>query len=477
MRCFAHVLILSVSVWLSVIGASVAATVPQEPENDNSEYLLDIVTNQYSRAWREVWDGGDNRFRFRLGSNKVTQWFLEEELKFAAPLVDRLRFRYHHARYFRYTTEEIAWDVLEFEGRVHDEFYLSFYARPTFDKREGAIGLMAQHRRAVDRYAILSVEWPGFMRNYFEHHRETTDSLLNVFTDRPVRLALDVREQIVPRVWVRAFGEFIPSFVMGDEVNATGEKIPREEAEARALAGWIEYVHDPALSVRNQMAFGVEAGYERSSKSTDVGCGCSSFDVAGFLDPLGAAFDERASLPPRDGPGAGNLEAVPQTHFDQELYERNDDDSVAAWQDRRAFVSPYAWVALGDRVVLNATLRYEEREIMTRDNAGWTESATNQYIVPRIGASYAMGCRGQYILEGGFVSEFRTRTVERGLAGAPSSSGNEEDFEDHRLYVSLEYVFGGTNLIRVIEGFELDGEDRGQFGIHDHGFFQLIIGF
>jgi hypothetical protein len=31
--------------------------------------------------------------------------------------------------------------------------------------------------------------------------------------------------------------------------------------------------------------------------------------------------------------------------------------------------------------------------------------------------------------------------------------------------------------VRSNEAFELDSEDRGQFGIHDHGFFQMIVGF
>jgi hypothetical protein len=31
--------------------------------------------------------------------------------------------------------------------------------------------------------------------------------------------------------------------------------------------------------------------------------------------------------------------------------------------------------------------------------------------------------------------------------------------------------------VRLNEAFELDPEDRGQFGIHDHGFFQMIVGF
>ncbi|UCH85629.1 MAG: hypothetical protein JSW50_08075, partial [Candidatus Latescibacterota bacterium] len=87
------------------LGGAFASSVPQHPEMDNPEYQLDIVTNGYSRWWREVWDAGDNRFRFRLGSNNVTQWFIDEQLKFATDLIrDRLRFRFYHMRIKPYST-------------------------------------------------------------------------------------------------------------------------------------------------------------------------------------------------------------------------------------------------------------------------------------------------------------------------------------------------------------------------------------
>ncbi len=446
---------------LFITGTALAASVPQEPENDNSEYLLDIVTNQYSRWWREIYDAGDDRFRFRLGSNNVSQWFIEEELKLAAPLADRVRFRFHHARLFHYTTEEIGWDVLEFEGRINGPIYFSVYAKPTSDKRNSSIGLMLQHRRAVNEYAIFSVEWPGFLKNFSEHHRDTADSLLNVFIDQPVRLGLDVRERIIPNVWVRATGEYIPSFTMGEEVNATGQKYPEERSEGKALDGWVEYIVDPDREVRDQMAFGIEAGYQRSRKSKDVEGGLADLSAAGeFLR--------------RDG-GAPQL--IPQEHFDDDIYDMTDIDTVSAWRDTRGFVSPYAWVPVGGRVVLNAVLRYEEREISVGNALGQTFDTSNRYVVPCVGVSYALGDRRQYLVESGYAAEFRNRTEEKVDGLMPRVTLSDQDYNDHRLYLAFEYVFGETNLIRLNESFELDCEDRGQFGIHDHGFFQMIIGF
>jgi hypothetical protein len=250
---------------------------------------------------------------------------------------------------------------------------------------------------------------------------------------------------------------------MGEEVNATGQVIPKEEANARALGGWVEYVTDPSVDVRDQTAFGIEAGYQRETKSKDIACGCASWDA---LFPSATLFRRD------EGPSS-----VPEEHFDRDLYERTDEDTVRAWRDERVFVSPYASVPFTDRVGLKAVVRYEKREISVRNHLSQTEHTTNEYVVPRVGVSYAMGTRRQYVLESGFVSEFRTRTVDRAAGSSSRVTLGEEDFDDHRLYLSFEYVFGESNMIRLIEGFELDAEDRGQFGIHDHGFFQLIFGF
>jgi hypothetical protein len=458
----------SVALW----GSARAAPPPHEAERDNREYLLDIVTNDYSRSWREIWDAEDNRFRFRLGSNNVTQWFVDEEIKLSAALLDRVRFRFYHSRQFRYSTEQISWDVMEFEGRVHKRMYLSLYARPTVDKRKSSLGVIVQHRRAVNRFFMLSVEWPGFLRNSSEHWRDTPDSLLDVFTDQPVRFGIDVREKITRNVWIRAVGEIVPSFEMGDEETATGLRIPRESAEAKALDGWVEYVVDPSRDVRDQMAFGIEAGYQRSKKSKAreaeaLPTGNPDVEALASENPSVRAFSHT------DGPPW----AVPQNHFGEDLYEQTDDDTITAWRDTRRFVSPYAWVPLGERVTLRATLRYEEREIAIDNDAQQTFHTTNEYVIPRLGVLYSMGSQRQYIIETGLVSEFRERTEERFDGPSGRATMRKDDYEDHRLYLAFEYVFGGSNVIRLNEGFELDSEDRGKFGIHDHGFFQLIIGF
>jgi hypothetical protein len=468
-----------------VAGSAFAGSVPQEPEQDNSEYVLDLVTNSYARAWREAWDGGDNRFRFRLGSNEVAQWFVEEELKLSASLTDRFRFRFHHARLLRYTTEQIPWDVLEFEGRVHKQLFASFYARPAFDKRVGSLGLMLQLRQAVNRYARLSVEWPGFMRNFVEHHQESSDSVLHIFTEQPVRFALDLREEITPNIWIRVTGEVIPQFGMGDEIAKTGDRIARESAQAEAAGGWIEYVVDPSRAPAHQFAFGVEADYQRERKSKGPVAYPATFAAnasrAGVGGSRGWAGASRAGADEGAAPSGsrrdGVLRKTPELRFDEDLYEEMDDDTVTAWRETRAFVAPYAWVPIGERVVVNATVRFEEREISVSNDEGKAYATTNEYVVRRLGASYAFGGGRRFLVESGWAAEFRRRTVEveQPFGGGIELSRN--DIDDHRIYLAIEYRFGEANMIRLNEAFELDCEDRGQFGIHDHGFFQMIVGF
>lgn len=468
-----------------VAGSALAGSVPQEPEQDNSEYVLDIVTNSYARAWREAWDAGDNRFRFRLGSNEVAEWFVEEELKLSASLNERFRFRFHHARLLRYTTEQIPWDVLEFEGHVHKQLFASFYARPSFDKRVSSLGLMLQLRQAVNRYAKLSVEWPGFMRNFVEHHRESSDSVLHVFTDQPVRFALDLREEFTPNIWIRVTGEVIPQFGMGDEIAKTGERIERESAQAEAVGGWFEYVVDPSRAPAHQFAFGVEADYQRERKSKEPVAYptvlAADVSRAGVSESRGGAGASRAGADEGAAPPGsrrdGLLQKTPELRFDEDLYEEMDDDTVTAWRETRAFVAPYAWVPIGERVVVNATLRFEEREISVSNDGGKAYATTNEYVVPRLGTSYAFGKDRRLLVESGWAAEFRRRTVEEETSFGGGIELEREDIDDHRIYLAIEYRFGEANMIRLNEAFELDCEDRGQFGIHDHGFFQMIVGF
>ncbi|UCG50424.1 MAG: hypothetical protein JSW58_09420 [Candidatus Latescibacterota bacterium] len=444
-------------------GSALAGTIPQEPEIDNGEYFLDVVTNEYTRWWREIWDAGDNRIRFRLGSNNTGQWFMEEELKVTSDLLaNRLRFRYYHGRLLRYTTYRIAADVLELEGRLYRKNYLSLLIRPTLDKRESSIGLMFQHREATNRFVKVSVEWPHFLNNFSERRRDRHDSLLTIYTDHPTRYAFDLRERIIPGIWVGATGEFIPEFEMGDELTATQEKIPKERADAKVITGWAEYILNPSRGLREQTAFGINAGYRKERKSKDPECQCSFWDDRVVGD---TARDDRG------------IWAVPQTYFEGDLYGRTEEDTVMAWRESRWFLSPYAWVVVNDRLTVRASVRFEEREIAIGNDNEQAFYTVNKYIVPTVGARYAFGKSRLAILEMGIVSEFRRRTEERTDDPFMRMVTRKENFDDNRMYIAFEYVFGDSKILRLNEAIELDAQDWGEFRIHDHGFFQLIFEF
>jgi hypothetical protein len=440
---------------LALLCAASAGTLPKEPEFDSVEYMLDLVTNRFDRLWRETYDAGDNRFRLRLGSNNYEQWFLEERLKFSTDLASRLRFRFDHARIFRNSSEQLADDTFEFEVRFLGNNYLSFFARPTFLKAENAIGLMLQHRRAVNRYSIVFLEFPQIVRNFTERHKGDRDTLLTVFTDKPIRLGVNIRERIGRRMWIRVTGEYIPSFEIADEIKSTGETIARERIEAAGAAGWVEYVWQGDRGPSEQTALGIDWGgrYEESSRWFG---GTSA--APGLVAPV-------EGIAPNRAPHLLDME------LDGDLYERGVDDSVAAWREERLRVQPYLWLNLGRRLTVRGTLRLERREINWTAVGGRCHRVQSDYGVALAGLRAHFGSRRQTILEGGLAAELRRRYEKT------DGTAMTTDHHDHRAYLSFEYAFSETNRVRITEAFELDGEDIGELKIHDHGFIQMIFGF
>ncbi len=438
-------------------------TFPREPEEDNREYVLDAVTNEYSRVWREVWDAGDNRFRMRVGSNNVAQWFLEEELKFSANLIDdRLRFRFHHARLLRYSSERLTADTFEFEGRVFGDNYVSAYGTPTSTRAENAVGLTLQNRRAVDRYSLCFVEFPHVVRNFTEGRSGNTDSLDVVFTDKPVRFGLNIRERLHRGVWIRIEGELVPEFIVVEEA-ATGSVVRSETAAAKSLAGWLEYSWPPTVPLPARSAIGFEAGYRHDEREE----GPAPLTTA-------SARGAPAKIPEQPWDRFDAQPAVSDVlmEFDKDLYWINPEDSVTAWRSTRTYAKPYAWIVLNDRWSLRGAVQFESREIRRRNRQSVEMSIKNHYVAPSVGARLGLGSHRQSIVELGWASLSRRREERTG-----TGTSNETAFDDHRIYAALEYVLSPDKIVRLIESFELDAGDRGEYGIHDHAFFQMIFGF
>jgi hypothetical protein len=446
---------------------AVAGTLPKEPEFDNGEYMLDLVTNRYNRLWREIYDAGDNRFRLRLGSNSFEQWLLEEELKFSTDLLARLRFRYRHARLFRNSSEQLADDTFEFELRFYGNNYLSVFATPTFLKAQNSIGFMLQNRRAVNRYSIVFVEFPEFARNFTEREKGGPDTLLTVFTDKPIRLGVDLRERVGSHVWLRVAGEYIPSFEYADEIRSTGETIARERIEAAGIMGWTEYVWNGDRDFSEQTAVGMDWGYRREESARwFAGASATPNRTPGTSGSLSAD-------PLLSPPNAG-VERAPrllEMEFDDDLFERGVDDSVRSWEETRFRLQPYAWLQLAPRLTGRATVRAERREIVWANVAGERRTLESDYLVALVGLRAHLGSRKQSIVEGGLASEFRRRREDI------DGSSNTTHHDDHRVFLSYEHAFDESKRIRITEALELDGEDVGDLRIHDHGFLQMIFGF
>lgn len=440
-------------------GAAKAVKVPIEPEQENKEYLLDVWTNRFDRHWREMWDGGYNRYRFRLGSNNVREWYLEEELKFASPLGKRLRFLFHHARLIHDSSDQRGYDILELEGRVSRYGYLSVFIKPKFKKAENSLGFVLQGRQKVNQYIRLIVEFPHLVRNFAERHGDTSGKTLTVFTDNPVRIGFDVREPLADQFWLRLTGEIIPAFRTSLEDGATGYRYTTERGQAEEIEGWLEYQHGPEHDLSWQTAVGVSFGYK-------------SHDKGGF-----AAVKKTVSsnlLPSTGGVRTKGPDLIPAGVGD-DFYTLTEPDSIIGWDRRWGYIGPYVWVPLSERLLLKTSLIYFDRSLERRDYTGRLTRIDNVAVVS--GAGLQIRPRGgRTYLEAGLAVEYRRRT-EKPSRGVPQTESLEDDYKDHRMYIAYEYRFADSKIIRLIETIDFDREDWGAFSLHDHAFVQILFEF
>jgi hypothetical protein len=434
-----------------------AVDAPVEPQTENPEFTLDTWTNRYDRYWREVWDGGDNRYRLKFGSNNVREWNLEEDLKLAADLIPgRFRFRFYHSRLYLDSADQRGRDTFELELRLAGSGYLSFFASPTFTKAENSLGLMLQHRKQVDRYARLIVEFPHAVRNFAERHGDRPGATYEVFADSPVRLVLDARGRLSPRVWAHVVFDYVPPFETVLEDNDTGAVLERESGRAYSVGGWIEYaggergLEQPAAGVNFSLESREKNGWEMM-----------------WPEPVSAATPAaRGEVPAPDRVPVG---------VGDEFYKLTVTDGVRSWRDDRVFVEPFVWVPLSGRWVLKTSVRLDYRELDYAYAAGTGSEIINRSVVVGAGAQVKLGDTRRSVLESGVAMEYRERQESCGCGGTePEQTDN---YQDHRWYISYEYRFSPTRIIRLVETIDFDREDWGSFSIHDHGFVQAVFSF
>ena len=433
-----------------------AITAPVEPQSENPEFTLDVWTSRYDRYWREVWDGGDNRYRLRFGSNNVREWYLEEELKLPADLLpNRLRFRFYHSRLYHDSSDRRNRDTFELELRLMGHQYVSLFVSPTFVKAENSLGVMFQRRTQVDRYFKFIAELPHAVRNFAERHGERPGAQYQVFTDAPIRLVVDARGPVSERFWGRFVIDLVPSFETAMEDHNTGIRWRHERGSASIVGGWMEYAAgDRALE---QAAGGMNYLFASRSKNGDLP---RTFEVTTAEVGWSRSDDPAPALIPV---GVGD-----------EYYKLTEPDSVLTWSDNHAAVEPFVRLPLGGRWILKSSVRFDYREIDYTFVTGETREIKNRSIVAGAGGQVKLGRSLRSLLEAGFAVEYRNRR-ERCCPG--TAAWSEDIYRDSRVYVSYEYRFSPTRMIRLIETIDLDREDWGSFSIHDHGFVQAVFSF
>jgi len=442
-----------------------SSTFPWEPERDNREYLLDLVTNDYNRVWREIWDGGDNRLRFRLGSNNVREWFIEEQLKFSAPMLKRLRIRFFHSRLLKFTNHRYSFDTIEFEGRLWGRYYASFFATPTVRKVDNSLGIMLQRRTGVDRYAVIYLEFPRFLNNFTERHKGTSDSTLYVYSRQPVKVGLEFRDDITRHLTARLSGYVSNDYEFAAEDAFTGSRVPEGGGRVRAVSGWLEYVDDTTKAVEEQNSFGVEWGYSLVEKSREV---------LDSYSPVGSRIliEEDAGGPIVSSPGL----SLPYIEFDTDPFTLMEEDTVVSWSETRKYAATYLWLSPGHGFKVRVDLRFERWSLEWVNADQVRSDISSSYFVPSLRVRLGLGTRRASVVEGGYIAEYRKRR-ERRYIGKINEVTVDSHRCDHRLSIAYEYRFRPDVIVRIIESIDLDRRDWGQFSIHDHGFFQIIIGF
>ncbi len=451
--------------WMVVLPsiAVCSSVLPREPERDNKEYLLDLVTNEYNRVWREIWDGGDNRLRFRLGSNNVREWFIEEELKFSTRLSRRVRLRFRHSRLLSYSSRRTRLNVLEFEGRAWRRCYFSFLAQPTVEKSDNSLGVVFQRRKRVDRYALVFLELPRFLNNFTEHHKGTADSTLLVYSRQPVKVGFEYRDFVTSRVVGKLSGFMSNSFSFEVEDPFTGSRVHAGDGKVRALDGWIEYICDTTKTLDEQNAFGFELGYAFMEKSS-----------SGAVFPFMGGGDLVVDGSGRRVLGSSWLD-FPGIEFGIDPFKPMESDTLIFWSERRKYLSPYLWLNVSSTVGARIGVRLERWSFEWVNTEALRSDVSSRYVVPSLRVRLALGKKKASIVEAGYIAEYRKRNEKH-----ESRSGiivEESRRYDHRISIAYEYRFRPDAALRIIESIDLDRRDWGQFSVHDHGFFQLIVGF
>jgi hypothetical protein len=334
---------------------------------------------------------------------------------------------------------------------------------------------MFQVRQTVNHFFFLFIEFPHFLRNFTEDHSDPPGDVRTAFDDNPIRIGVNARELVYPNVWLRLKASTTNNFTIRQEMVETGDRVGSEQGKVTDIEGYLEYVFDPNASLSEQSAAGIGGAYLNTDKRRGgIASPCSLCSLEmhtggpawSFGGAKNSGFADKALY--RQATQSGIEETSPFT--------ATEEDSVRAWRVERYFARPFLWMVLSKRTIVHAAIRFEKGELKWRNDKWWETKIKSWNTIPSVGVQYHLGRRKASIVEAVFSAQYRKRE-ESIMRVSGVQTRDVKKFRDQRISLVYEYRFSPTRSVRIIETIDLNHEDWGQFSIHDHGFFQILIGF
>lgn len=409
------------------VGPAAAQYVPGPyhiEEEFDKEYAMDLVQLSYDRDWDRIWDGNDTGVRLAMGSLNVRQWFLDQEVKFAADFTDWFRFLY---RYDRYEGLEPLWDErqlneFELEFGVWRWFKLGLRTQPTFWKRYSDAGFTAKFRYDRDRYVEVGYTAIDFDNNYSFRRSSYDEGYEEMFEESPQRY--------------EAAGSW--SFPWGLRIKGEGfwrtPSIKNYTYFYGQRPNWVRrYVERyGSVTVRKALPANLE-GYYHGTTNT---------------------WEETRR---RTGPPAG--EPPPEEDFDGRLTLGSHGGGV--------YYQPPG------RHRLRAG--FQRRHQTRRFNFGGRP--LESYLYEKTELVYHILWRlrtwRELYLETGYMGE--TIDVDKNLLAAKYAE--TWSWYESRVPISLEYKFGPNYAFKLASGVDMDSRDWGDYLIYDKAYAFVIVCF
>ena len=359
-----------------------------------------------------------------MGSLNVRQWYIGQDVKFAADFASRLRLDY---RYDRREGLEPLWEErqrneFELEGRVWRRLWLGLRADPAFWKREADGGFSARWRRDPERYVGVGYTALDFDNNYSFERSNYDEGYEEIYRTPP-------RRYEAAAAWVWPFG-----------LRVSGEGFVRAPS-----AKFYRYYYGQQTDWARRFAENHGAWLVRQAIPPH-------WEIYYGGETDGWAETRRFTAPP--GPPA-----TPDEEYDARL--------TLALHTLGVYWQPPGRHRLRGGVGRRAetrAFRYPDAPAQSRD---YDKVEVTYHLLWRLRT-----WRELY-LETGYLGE-RIRT---GRTDVANGYRERAAWYENRAPIALEYKFGPTYAFRLSSGVDLDRRDWGQYLIYDKAFVHLIACF